>query len=472
MKFFAATILIFVAATAQAQHTISGCQIFPTNAMFNQPITNAPVSTDPAVQMPAADANDPIHPGFGSILAGGFYFNVVPAGQAPVPVTGTNGYFSSAPIPSGAVVEGGAPNCSGTPAIKPAGDSHMIVLQQSATAGGACTLYEAGGACPTATGWNVGGEEPPFNLSSNQMPQQDNGADNAAGFPFLGCLVTPQDIAQGSINHMLCMTVPALMFQQYIWPATAFGGRGKCTGGYGATAANNNQSGDQNSMLAGVNPPTACPTTGGPAAGSVFRLPTSIALPACVTATGTNACPQAAMVFKALQTYGAIAIDNSGGPECFIEGIADNSFNDTDLHNLTALTCGNLQPVDVWTEAADLTAPIGDSTLRVPVTTYAVNVATSTGTPVIITATYNGTTLTASAVVNPAPAGPALQSLTISPSNLTAGQTSTLTITLNGPAPTGGATITLASNSTHFPVPSSLVIPAGATSGSVTVTVQ
>ena len=39
-------------------------------------------------------------------------------------------------------------------------------------------------------------------------------------------------------------------------------------------------------------------------------------------------------------------------------------------------------------------------------------------------------------------------------------------------APSGGAVVTLSSNSTHFPVPASYTVPAGQTTASFTVTAQ
>lgn len=462
MRFRFLAALALITATAHAQHVYSGCQLFPTDAVFNNPVNTLPVSTNPAAQIPTADLTVPLHPIFGTPLAGGFTTNVVAGSQAMVTVTGTGAplnplYWTSAPIPSGATVEGGAPNCSGT---TPTGDSHLIVLQVAGGAtGSACSLYEAYGACPTSTGWNVKGQSPVFNLASDAMPPQDNTGPNAAGLPILPLLVTAQDIAQGHIDHMIAVTVPSPpeMFQAYIWPAADFGGVGKCTGGYQ----------DSNSMLLGSFPPTSCPSNG-PAAGTVYRRKAAAPALACVTA---GKCPETAMIEAALAKYGGIVIDN-GGPFLGILGEESATFSDTDLHNLTSDTFANFEPVEVSVEAADLTAPIGNASILAPVTTYRVNVATSTGTPVIITATYNGTTLTASAVVNPAPAGPTLQSLSITPSTLTVGQTSTLTITLNGPAPTGGATITLASNSAHFPVPASVTVAAGQTSASVAVVAQ
>jgi trimeric autotransporter adhesin len=76
-----------------------------------------------------------------------------------------------------------------------------------------------------------------------------------------------------------------------------------------------------------------------------------------------------------------------------------------------------------------------------------------------------------SGIFNFATSGPSLASTTISPTTITSGASATVSVTLNGPAPTGGAQVTLtSSNSAAFPVPSSLLITAGNTTASLSVT--
>jgi uncharacterized repeat protein (TIGR03803 family) len=65
--------------------------------------------------------------------------------------------------------------------------------------------------------------------------------------------------------------------------------------------------------------------------------------------------------------------------------------------------------------------------------------------------------------------GIALSSLTLSPISVPNGQSSTGTITLSAAAPSGGATVTLSSNSTFAIVPPSVFIAAGATTATFTV---
>src|SRR5882762_8689476 len=67
-----------------------------------------------------------------------------------------------------------------------------------------------------------------------------------------------------------------------------------------------------------------------------------------------------------------------------------------------------------------------------------------------------------------APASVSLSSLTLNPSNVTGGNSSTGTVALSGPAPAGGAQVALSSNNGAASVPSSVAVPSGATSATFT----
>jgi hypothetical protein len=106
--------------------------------------------------------------------------------------------------------------------------------------------------------------------------------------------------------------------------------------------------------------------------------------------------------------------------------------------------------------------PAGSNTASFTVTTNPV----PTSTVATIFASYDGVTPSASLTVTP----PTVSSLTLSPSSVVGGvQSSTGTVTLSGPAPTGGAQVMLSSNNTAASVPSSVTIPAGSTSAAFTV---
>src|SRR5207245_938465 len=90
--------------------------------------------------------------------------------------------------------------------------------------------------------------------------------------------------------------------------------------------------------------------------------------------------------------------------------------------------------------------------------------------PVTVSASFGGVTQTATLTVTPLPL-PTLSSLTLNPTSVIGGaQSSTGTVTLSGPAPAGGAQILLSSSNTGAArVPSSVIVPAGATTATFTV---
>jgi hypothetical protein len=92
--------------------------------------------------------------------------------------------------------------------------------------------------------------------------------------------------------------------------------------------------------------------------------------------------------------------------------------------------------------------------------------AVATDTDVKLEAIGNDTKAAATLkVLAPAPA-----TLTLAPSSVRGGANSTGTVTLNGPAPTGGLTVSLSSNKSDATVPQSVTVAAGETSKTFTVT--
>jgi len=117
---------------------------------------------------------------------------------------------------------------------------------------------------------------------------------------------------------------------------------------------------------------------------------------------------------------------------------------------------------------SSVTFAAGATSATFTVTTSAVAASTT----VSISAAYGGATRSASLTVTPAPPPPpTLSSLTLSPSSIVGGlQSSTGTVTLSRPAPAGGVTVMLSSsNATVARVPSSVIVPAGATTATFTV---
>jgi len=111
---------------------------------------------------------------------------------------------------------------------------------------------------------------------------------------------------------------------------------------------------------------------------------------------------------------------------------------------------------------ASISIPAGATQGTVTIRTTPV----SSQTAVTLTATADGVSVTTTLTVLP----PALNGLTLSPTSVGGGGSSTGTVTLNGVAPTGGATINLASNNANASTPANVVVPAGATSTTFSIT--
>jgi len=114
------------------------------------------------------------------------------------------------------------------------------------------------------------------------------------------------------------------------------------------------------------------------------------------------------------------------------------------------------------TVPASITIKAGHSSGTFQITTIPVSLQT----PVTLTATSGAQSVTATFVVNPV----TLDELELRPSRVVGGGTSTGTIRLSGPAPSGGIVINLASNSTVAAVPATVTIPAGQNSVAFTIT--
>jgi len=114
--------------------------------------------------------------------------------------------------------------------------------------------------------------------------------------------------------------------------------------------------------------------------------------------------------------------------------------------------------------ASTVTVPAGATSATFSVTTIPV----ANTTVATLSASYGGATRTTTLTVLP----PAVSDLALNPSSVVGGPLvggSTGTVTLNGPAPAGGAQVALSSNSGAASVPSSVTIPAGATSANFSV---
>ena len=130
--------------------------------------------------------------------------------------------------------------------------------------------------------------------------------------------------------------------------------------------------------------------------------------------------PNVQKIFRAMQKYGLIVADN--GSDMYISGTYDTRWNNDILNPaFSNLTANDFEVIQLG--------------------------------------------------YNPAPAAPSsLSSLGLNPSTVTGGQAVTGTVSLTGPAPSGGALVGISSTSSFVTVPSSITIAAGQTSGTFTAT--
>lgn len=112
-----------------------------------------------------------------------------------------------------------------------------------------------------------------------------------------------------------------------------------------------------------------------------------------------------------------------------------------------------------------ITIPAGQTTSG----TFTVQTVPVTKETQILVAAYNGTTWSRAGIdVEP----PTVQSLTLAQPNLIAFTSGTGTVTLNGAAPSTGARITLSSSSNLVTLPAAVVVPAGKTQATFTMTAK
>lgn len=114
------------------------------------------------------------------------------------------------------------------------------------------------------------------------------------------------------------------------------------------------------------------------------------------------------------------------------------------------------------TVPSSITVPAGATSATFNVTTSGIGSAIN----VTITASQGTVTKTATLTINP----PLLTSVTVAPISVVGGVSATGSVTVNSVAPAGGLSVSLTSSNSNASVPSSVVIPAGATSAQFPIT--
>jgi hypothetical protein len=393
-------------------------------------------------------------------------------------VTGTS--FPFYPIPVQAItqpywIEGGDP---GNVDLRSSQDRHLLIVDYERN-----YLYELYNVYfnPTQARW-YGGSGAFFDMNTNNRRPEGWTSADAGGLAILPGLVrydeVYDDAAVPEIQHAFRVTVRAT--KGHVYPASH----------------------------------TAGTTSGALPMGARLRLK------AGVNVTQRTSDPHMQKILRAMQKYGLLVADN--GSDMYITGTHDTRW-DNDILNpaFSSLTASDFEvtqlgynppvgppPPPPQAQLSSLTAspsvvnggqnstgtvvltapaPAGGATITLgsdkASTTVPANVIVSAGassatfaigtTPVVasvtatLSASYAGITKTTAITINP----PVTSSLTLSPSTVDAGSSSTGTVILNGPAPAGGKVVALSSSKPSVAsVPASVTVPSGSSSATFIVT--
>jgi hypothetical protein len=340
---FIATDAAHTQATQVISFAVTGsnsflAKIFPSSSIFHHRVdaasTGLPVDTSPAAPMYSGYLSESVKPFFGS--SGNPPFpNGIPAIEVPynlpsvaVSTTLYQSYFTSAPIPPYAPVEGSRYST---------GDRHVLVYVQ-AGGGNNPALYEMWQGIYESGPWTDSSNALWPSANSNALTPQGNGTSDAAGLPVGPLLVNADEVIgtgtpsspNGTIQHPIRFTLNHIV-NYWVWPATETAGVGSCKDTGGNTIPTESQ-------ISQSSPPLSCSMSG--PAGEIYRLKASVAAPTCAATS-----PQAATIITAFRNYGIILADNgdSGG----LIGTPDARWNDTDLSCLRSLTLSDFEPVNV-----------------------------------------------------------------------------------------------------------------------------
>ena len=316
---------------------IGGCQVLPSNHVFNTPIDSLPAHPNSSAFI-ATIGTHRIHLDLGvstDITSSEYYgipYNVVHGGAitwSPVnfgstdpdmswdprsesdcsvlsdsshkivsPCTTAAAANPAMPIPPSPLVEGGIDRT----ASQPYGDHHMLLLDVDT-----CRLWELYHCYPnTSGGWDIFGAAT-FDLKSNMLRPADWTSADAAGFPILPLLLRADEATSGAIHHAMRFTIQSSKIRnQYVWPARHLTSNGTTS---------------QNL----------------PPMGQLFRLKASYTIP---TAAGS----QARAILQALKTYGMYIAD--GGSDLYIQGEPSAAWTDDTFSVVQSVTTDQFEAVD------------------------------------------------------------------------------------------------------------------------------
>ncbi len=218
-----ATVTVTTTPPPSGVPSVGGCPVFTADDAWNSDISTAPVSAAWTTAVHNLVGSINLHPDFGGGSLYGIPFNVVPQGQAALPVSFDYADESDPgpyPFPPAGTVkiEGNDPTCADD------GDCHVLAVQQ-----GVCRLYE-GWACRTSgSGWHCGSGAV-FDLTRKSQGQRQSGwtSADAAGLPVLAGLIRYAEVAvDREVKHAIRFTVRCTR-AQFVAPASHYAVPGGC----------------------------------------------------------------------------------------------------------------------------------------------------------------------------------------------------------------------------------------------------
>jgi hypothetical protein len=276
------------------------CPVFPSDNVWNTPITSLPVDAHSATWLNSMNGSTTLlHPDYGPSSNPrkpyGIPWNIVPA---RTPFTRIKFLYASESF------RGPYPLTAATP-IEGGSDRHALMVDPTrSTTSPACTLFETYDTNYRVNGRSTAGSGAIWNLNSNALRPVGYTSADAAGLPILPGLVNYDEVASGSMNHALRFTVQCTQ-QSYLWPARHEAGQ-----------ANTN-----------------CPPMG-----ARFRLNSSFSLP---TSTCASFCQT---VLNTMKTYGLIVADN--GSNWYFQGTADTRWTANEVDQLKQIPASQFVAVD------------------------------------------------------------------------------------------------------------------------------
>lgn len=271
---------------------IGTCQVFPADNVWNTPIDKLPKDKHAQDYIDSIGPLHPVHTDFGSSLATGIPYTLIPPGTRPVKITfdyleGSD--VGAYPIPEDVPIENG-------PLSK--GDRHVLMVDERH-----CILYEIYDAHQVNDSTWTAGSGIIMDLASNTLRAENKTSADAAGLPILPGLVRYDEVMAGHINHALRFTVPKTQ-SKFIWPAR------------------HQASHNTDVKLVPM--------------GARFRLRADF--------DTSKYSTENQVIMNALKKYGMFMADN--GSAMFISGVSDKRWDNSDLHKLGDMKAEDFEAVD------------------------------------------------------------------------------------------------------------------------------